>query len=91
MKIRWTMPAAADLQHIKNYLDEHQSHLSVSTIRKLYSAVRSLSRMPERGRAGVKLGTCELIILPLPYLVVYRIRGDAVEVLRIHHASQQRS
>jgi plasmid stabilization system protein ParE len=31
MRIRWTLAAAADLEHIKDYLIEHYPHLAQST------------------------------------------------------------
>jgi hypothetical protein len=36
MRIRWTPPAVADLQHINDYLKEHHPHYRQPTMRKLY-------------------------------------------------------
>jgi toxin ParE1/3/4 len=33
--------------------------------------------------------TRELVISGLPYLVVYRIRGDVIEITRILHGAQR--
>jgi toxin ParE1/3/4 len=85
MRIRWTAPAAADLEQIKAYLDEHYPHLAQRTIRILYDSIRSLKTMPNRARVGLRSGTRELIMHPLPYLVVYRVKEDAVEILHIVH------
>ena len=46
--------------------------------------------MPERGRVGLRAGTRELILAPMPYIIVYRIRENAVEILRLYHGSQDR-
>ena len=46
--------------------------------------------MPYRGRLGREGGTRELVIANLPYIVAYRITGDAVEVLHIYHGAQDR-
>lgn len=54
MRIRWTLAAAADLEHIKNYLTEHYPHLAQSTVLELYETIRSLKASPHRGRVGVK-------------------------------------
>lgn len=91
MLVRWTVPAAGDLQHIKSYLDQNHPHLSHSTIAKLSEGIRSLKALPERGRVGLKAGTRELVLPPLPYVVVYRVRPDAVEILRIYHGAQKRT
>jgi plasmid stabilization system protein ParE len=84
-------PAAADLEANKAYLDIHYPHLSHSTIRKLYEGIRSLKMMPDRGRAGFRAGTREMVFRPLPYIVTYRLTKNAVEILRIWHGAQDRA
>jgi toxin ParE1/3/4 len=60
-----------------------------SLVRTLYEAPGTLLTFPNRGRAGKKEGTRELVMSPLPYLVVYAVRSDAVYVVRILHGAQQ--
>jgi addiction module RelE/StbE family toxin len=90
MRIRWTPAAAADLEHIGNYLKDHHPRYRHPTIRKLYQAIRSLKESPYRGRAGREEGTRELLFPPLPYIAVYRVAEKSIEVLRIYHAAQDR-
>jgi plasmid stabilization system protein ParE len=90
MRIRWTPAAAADLQHISDYLNEHRPRYRQSTMRKLYGAVRALKQWPQRGRIGHEEGTRELLFSPLPYIAVYRFTEESVEILRIYHAAQDR-
>ena len=87
-RIRWTPAAAADLEEIRNYLAEHMAHLMASTVLSVYNSIRSLKNMPNRDRLGREIGTRELVLAPLPYIVVYRVNGDAVEILHIHHGSR---
>ncbi|MBI1331159.1 MAG: hypothetical protein GC166_14780 [Alphaproteobacteria bacterium] len=47
-----------------------------------------LEMFPERGRPGRRRGTRELTTV-WPYVIVYRVRGETVEVLRIWHGRQQ--
>lgn len=90
MHIRWTPAAAGDLDAINEYLKSYRPLDRRATLRSLYEAARSLKRFPERGRMGRVEGTRELVLTPLPYLVVYRISGEIAHVLRIFHASQAR-
>ena len=90
MRIRWTPAAAADLQHINDYLKEHHPRYRQPTMRKLYEAVRALKQSPQRGRLGREDGTREFVFSPLPYIVVYRVTTKNVEVLRIYHTAQDR-
>ena len=59
-------------------------------MRRLYEAIRSLKAWPHCGRAGRAEGTRELLFAPLPYIAVYRVKEQSIEVLRIYHAAQQR-
>jgi toxin ParE1/3/4 len=88
MRIRWTVPAADDLENIKNYLQRHYPHFAEPTVRTIYERIRSLKTTPYRGRPGHRGGTRELPLAPLPYVVVYSVTSEAVEILPIHHGAQ---
>jgi toxin ParE1/3/4 len=90
MRIQWTPAAAADLQNLSGYLKDHHPHYRQPTMRKVYAAVQSLKEWPHRGRAGREEGTRELLFPPLPYVAVYRVKGQNIEVLRIYHGAQER-
>jgi len=90
MRIQWTPAAAADLQNLSDYLKDHHPHYRQPTMRKVYAAVQSLKEWPHRGRAGREEGTRELLFPPLPYIAVYRVKGQSIEVLRIYHGAQDR-
>jgi addiction module RelE/StbE family toxin len=90
MVIRWTPAAAADLQGINDYLREHHPRYREATVRRIYAAILDLKQLPNRGRTGREQGTRELTFSPLPYVAVYRIKENAVEILRIVHGSQDR-
>ena len=91
MRIRWTPAAVADLEQIHNYLTERMPNFAHSTIVRVYGAVQSLKRMPNRGRPGRELGTRELVLAPLPYIVAYRVKDDEFAILHVHHGAQERS
>ena len=90
MHILWTPAAAADLQSISDYLQEHHPHYRQATLRKLYQSILSLKEWPSRGRAGTEEGTRELVFPPMPYIAVYRVRSQSIEVLRVYHGAQNR-
>ena len=88
MRIRWTIPAADDLENIKNYLQQHYPQFAEPTVRTIYKGIRSLKTSPHRGRPGHRSGTRELALTPLPYVVVYSLQPEAVEILHIYHGAQ---
>ena len=88
MRIRWTVPAADDLEAIKNYPEKYHPGFAEPTVRTIYERVRTLITTPNRGRPGHRSGTRELTVTPLPYVVVYAVKAEAVEILHIYHGAQ---
>ena len=88
IRIRWTLPAYADLQSIKTFLQQNYPHFAESTVRTIYRRIQSLKTSPNRGRPGHRSGTRELALTPLPYVVVYSVKAEAVEILHIYHGAQ---
>ncbi len=88
MRLRWTVPAAEDLESIKNYLNKHYPHFAEPTIRTIHQRIRALKMTPYGGRPGHRGGTRELSLSPLPYIVVYTVKPEAIEILHIYHGSQ---
>ncbi|HTC34666.1 MAG TPA: type II toxin-antitoxin system RelE/ParE family toxin [Bryobacteraceae bacterium] len=88
MRIRWTVPAADDLEGISRYLHKHYPRLAQPTMRTIYRRIGSLKTSPHRGRLGQRSGTRELTITPLPYVVVYSVRDETIEILHIYHGAQ---
>jgi len=82
--------AADDLERIADYLKEHNSSYAESTVRELFATVESLKTFPRIGRVGREEGTRELVLGRMPCTVVYRVKDEAIEVLRIWHAAQNR-
>ena len=88
MQVSWTEPARQDLQRIRNYIAEFNPWAANRLAVQLLAAADSLEHFPRRGRAGIELGTRELLSVQ-PYAIVYRI-GPTVEILRVWHGAQNR-
>ncbi len=88
MELRWTTAAGADLEGIAEYLFEKSPQNAAQLIRKIYEAPSILKSYPNLGRLGKKEGTRELVITPLPYIVIYQIMDDTLYVVRILHGAQ---
>ena len=88
MQLRWTQEAAHDLERIADYLLTHAPDRAPELVRAVYDAPSVLLTFPNRGRPGKKEGTRELVLSPLPYLVVYTVRSDLIYVVRILHGAQ---
>jgi plasmid stabilization system protein ParE len=53
MRIRWTIPAADDLQNIKTYLQQNHPQSAELTVRKIYDQIRLLKKLPNRGSQAI--------------------------------------
>ncbi len=69
---------------------KHSASRSAAGIpRMVYRRVLGGCGMPAIGRAGRVPGTRELIITGTPCLIPYRVKGKAVEILRVFHGSRR--
>jgi len=91
MQLRWTAPAAQDLYSITRYIRRDNPKSAREVARTIYDGCESLITAPHRGRPGKQSGTRELVFSPLPYIAVYRVTEDMVEILRIWHGAQNRN
>jgi len=90
VRLRWTELAVQDLKNICDYLDERDGPDAARRIAlKIYESLNSLPEFPRRGRPGRKPDTRELVISGLPWLAIYRIREEVIEVNRILHGAQR--
>jgi toxin ParE1/3/4 len=62
--------------------------LAQPTILRLYDAAQSLGKFPYRGRTGQLTGTRELVVVPLPYVIVYTVADLIVHIARVLHGAQ---
>jgi plasmid stabilization system protein ParE len=79
------------MQAISDYLRNHNPRYRQPTIRRLYEKIRSLKETPHIGRPGRISGTRELFFSPMPYVAVYRVHEQTIEVWRIWHTAQSRN
>jgi len=77
MKIRWSPEAAADFQGIVEYVCQQNPSAADRVARAVYDGISSLDTFPDRGRLGRVKGTRELVLVPLPFIAVYRVNPDA--------------
>jgi toxin ParE1/3/4 len=89
MEIRWSVPAADDLERICERIDRDDPEAARRVARTIYDGCLRLRDFPDIGRASIRmLGRRELVFSPLPYIVVYQIVENTVEISRIFHGAQ---
>jgi toxin ParE1/3/4 len=89
MEVRWSIPAAEDLEHICEWIERDNPEAARRVARTNYDECARLKNFPNLGRASRRMAERrELTFAPLPYIVVYQVTPDAVEISRIFHGAQ---
>jgi toxin ParE1/3/4 len=87
-KIRWLKTALKNLDDEAVYLAQENPQ-AAELVKHIFDMVEALAEHPAIGRAGRVPGTRELVITGTPYLIPYRVKGKAVEILRLFHGSRR--
>jgi toxin ParE1/3/4 len=89
MEIRWSIPAAEDLEHICKWIERDNPAAARRVATTIYSGIDQLKHLPGLGRASSRRsGWRELVFAPLPYIAVYRVKEKVIEIARIYHGAQ---
>jgi toxin ParE1/3/4 len=86
MEVRWSTLAAEDLERIFQRIEKDNPTAARETVQAIYDGCRALKDFPHRGRPGRMNGRRELVFAP--YIVVYQVKENAVEISRIYHGAQ---
>lgn len=87
MALKWTKTALRSVDDIAGFIAQDNPARATSFVRERKDAVIKLQVHPGMGRAGRVPGTRELV-LHKNYIAIYRVRGEDVEILRLHHVAQ---
>ena len=89
MRLEWTLKSVGDLQEAGEFIAEGYPQASRKMGERVQEAIENLIEHPNLGRPGRVPGTRELVVSGTPFIVVYWVRGAAVQVLRVLHHSRK--
>lgn len=89
MKLVWLPKAIANRDAQLDHIAQDNAKAAIEHGDRIAQQVSQLIAHPEIGRAGRKQGTRELVISRTPFIVVYRIKGERIELIRLLHGAQQ--
>jgi len=89
VRVRWLRTALANLEAEAEYIAEDDPVAAGRVVQRILRAVDLLTKNPALGRVGRVAGTRELVVADTPYIIPYRVRGEAVEILRVFHAARK--
>ncbi|WP_296445474.1 type II toxin-antitoxin system RelE/ParE family toxin [Rhodoferax sp. UBA5149] len=86
--LTWLRRALNDRDAQLDYIAQDNPLAAVSQGDRIDEQVDQLLQHPQMGRPGRKQGTRELVISRTPFIVVYRVKGKRIELLRLLHGAQ---
>jgi len=89
LKIYWLEKAAIDLEEAYEYILFDNPSAAKNEVNKVLEAVELISMNPALGKAGRVAKTRELVVAGTPYIVIYRVKDNRLEILRIFHGARQ--
>lgn len=89
MPVRWSPEAAEDFARLVQHIRQESPSAAQRVAKIIYEKIGALEHFPNRGRPGRVEDTRELPLPPLPFVVIYRLVEQAVEIARILHGAQR--
>jgi plasmid stabilization system protein ParE len=88
MKVRLTPEAKADLEGIGDRIAERNPARAVTYVRELRDRALRIGEFPHAGPPRPQWGQGIRIAVHGKYLIVYRVRDGAVQILRVVHGAR---
>lgn len=85
MDIFWLDRTRRELIQIREYIAKDNPRAARQVARRILESAEKLRTTPNIGRPGRLYGTRELVITRTPFIILYRVRDGAVEILRVIH------
>ena len=89
MSIRWLPQTQSNRLEQLDYIAQDNPLAAISQDEEIERQINMLLAHPKMGRPGRVTGTRELVISSTPFVVIYRLQGQSIDVLRLLHSAQQ--
>lgn len=89
MQVKWLRRALESLDDEAAYIAEDNPRVAAEFVLHVRNSAAMLAIHPDMGRPGRISGTREFVITRFPYILTYRVRNGAVEVLRVFHTARK--
>jgi toxin ParE1/3/4 len=85
LRLSWSIKALIDFDEAQAYIAQENPFAAQMVADRIWQASQRLAETPLIGRAGVEPDTRHWTVQRTPYLIVYRVTEEAVEILRVWH------
>ena len=84
----WSRRAARNMFSIRRYIHQFNPEAARSTAKRILESARAISEHPRIGRAGRDGRTREFPVPGTPYLVVYMLQDETLEIVAVLHGAR---
>lgn len=91
MKVRFLKRAVQDLINIEAFTRKESPRGAARVGARIRKRADDLAQFPEQGTPSDKAGVRQLYVPKTPYIIIYRIKSDEVQIITILHTSNRRS
>jgi addiction module RelE/StbE family toxin len=88
MKVRWTRAALNQLHEAYDYIQLDKPSAAARIVGLIEAAADRLRLFPQIGRPSARPKVRELAIAGTPFILVYRVKNDMLEILALYHGAQ---
>jgi toxin ParE1/3/4 len=89
LSIRWLPQAQSNRLEQLEFIARDNPLAAINQDEEIERQINMLLTHPKMGRPGRVTGTRELVISSTPFVVIYRLQGQSIDVLRLLHSAQQ--
>jgi toxin ParE1/3/4 len=89
MKAVWARAAIRDLTRGRDYISRENPTAAREIASHIVDATERIIKFPEVGRVDRVNGTREMAVSGTQYLIVYRLKKNAIHFLRVLHGHQE--
>jgi toxin ParE1/3/4 len=89
MRVRYTVPAQADLEEIYTYISEHNPFAAERIKRQIKIDAELLGDLPFISRESNFPGIRVRKVRRYPYLTFYSVAADEIRILHVRHGARR--
>ncbi|MEJ0025161.1 MAG: type II toxin-antitoxin system RelE/ParE family toxin [Rhizomicrobium sp.] len=89
MKVIWSPRAERDLDEVWEYIAADSVDTADRIVERLRSISDLLTEHPHIGRSGRITDTRELVVTGTPYILIYRVGPDRIDIAYVLHGARK--
>ena len=89
MKVSWQRRAVADVVSAVTFVQLENPAAAAALRDRFDDSGRQIGRFPNMGRPGRMPGTREMVVSGTPHILVYRVEGETIQLIRVMHGARR--